>query len=222
MDEAQIIAQTINDIDDFVVRLSDNLNEEILQQLQNYKQLIRENLDNNNLEEAKEYCRQVIGFMQNLEIQIIENQQKSDEQQALHELMNQSVSLASNSTISDGKIVPNKSSFFRNFYYKYFYKWYKWESEIDDETMVYDFVDNIYSLTLWSLAIVIALLFASQFYDYDTHNYYMMIVLWWFAFALRLAKITKTSSNISIIFDLFIIWCFIFGFYFFRLFFALS
>lgn len=221
MDQRQIISQTVNDIDDFVTRLSDKINHETLGIIQEYKNQIKLNIDlDNNI--AEDFCAKAIWFMQNYEIEILEKEQENDEKKMLSDIMFQATNISTNSSIVDGKISKNQTSFIKNLYYKYFYKWSFWESEFDDIRFILDILDNVYQLFLLSSFVTIICIIFMNYNKLIIANYYNIYTIWWFGFAIWLCKIIKAKSNISIMFDLLIIWCFAFWFWFSKLFFALS
>lgn len=216
----QIMSQTINDIDDFVVRLSNNINEENLAKLENYKSQIKQNLDSQN-PDWENICKEAIKFMQNFELEQLEANKKQDESKLLQDLLSQTVNISANSTIIDDKITVNKSSRFKNIYYKYFYKWEVAEKDFDEDRLIYDIVDNIYILTLYVIIIMILAIFAKNYFDQSVLWFYEMFFLAWFWFAVWLCDITKTNNNISLLIDIFIFWCFGTGFWLIKLYFAI-
>lgn len=221
MDQNQVIFQTINDIDEFVAKFSDKLDTETVDKIHIYKDEIKNNLDLGQIDLSKDFCVKAIWFMQEFEINMINKEQEIEEKNLLSDLMSQTTSVASNSAIKDGKIIENNSIWFKNIYYKYFYKWEYLDVDTDDSIFVYNIIDDAYQLLLLS-AIVAIIFFVIHVYIFQILSiYYDIYVISWFALAIWLCRITKTSSNLSIIIDLFILWCFTFGFWFVKLFFAL-
>ena len=224
MNSTQIMLQTINDIDDFVVRLSNNINEETLSKLENFKSQINVILQNNaeDTNNIEDICRQAVEFMQSVELDILSNQKKQDEDKLLQDLFSQTVNVSSNSTIVNDKIVKNKNNRFKNMYYRYFYKWQVAENDFDDDRLLYDLVDNIYILWIYSFIVLILLTNIDNFLKHDILLHYQIFAVGWFGLCLRFCKVTTTKNNLSIVLDIFIIWCFFIWFWFVKLFFALS
>lgn len=222
MDQNQIIFQTINDVDEFVAKFSDKISADDIDKMNEYKKQIKSAVDIGDLNTAQDFCVKSIWFMQDFEINSINKDQEVEEKMLLSDLMNQTSNIANNSSVKDGKITENKSSWLKNVYYKYFYKWWVDKNEFDDNKFVFDIFDNIYQLLLLSCIVMIISFIIDNYFYSRVLNYYNIYTIWRFAFAVWLCKITKTSSNISIIIDIFILWCFAFGFWYTKLFFALS